>query len=90
MMGDENVNRTEFDAFVSDIRSRGFTHVRTSAGMQPIADWRPYGCFDGSNPGIEQHIARFDWYSQNQAVDVPVRDYGGPCGLWTFFDLERA
>ena len=79
------MNRVQFDAFVSDVMARGYSNVRTGGGLLPLDRWRPYGVFDGGNPGIEQHIAGFQWLDDCRAADMPVTEYPGTVsGVWEF------
>lgn len=79
------MTRLEFDRFIADCRSRGFNYVKTSGGQMPLEDWRPYGSFDGGNPGIEKYIGGFEWLDDNQVADYPAEEPHATSftGVWT-------
>jgi hypothetical protein len=39
----------EFQAFVEEVKGKGFTHVKTYGGILPLDKWFPYGLFGGVN-----------------------------------------
>ena len=81
------MTREQFDRFVAAVKARGFTHVRSGGELVPLAEWRPYGAFDGCNPGIEEHIGGFEWLGATSVADYPPlseRPVTGVCGVWTF------
>jgi hypothetical protein len=82
------MTRTEFDALLATVRAKGFTHVLTGGGPLPLDQWRPYGAFDGGNPGIEEHIGGFRWHDDSRIADYPpvgsaAERSGMPSGVWT-------
>lgn len=82
------MTQDQFDVVLADIRSKGFTHVMTGWGALPLDKWRPYGAFDGGNPGIEKHIGGFEWYDDKRIADYPpggpsTRSDRLPSGVWT-------
>lgn len=79
------MTQPEFAAFVAQVQQRGFNHVETLAGPLDLAEWRPYGVFDGTN--MEQHLAGFEWVSENQVADILTSPRLGNYisrGVWTF------
>ena len=79
------MERDQFDQFISEAKQKGFHSVVTMGGPLPIDMWRPYGCFDGGNPGIERHMEPFVWVSDNQAInDHTATDTRLAVGVWTF------
>jgi hypothetical protein len=79
------MTRSEFDNFIDQATSRGFTHVQTFGGPLPLSDWRPYGVFNGSN--MEQYITGFEWLAEDKAADIPASPRLGnciACGIWAF------
>lgn len=77
------MTRKEFDDFVYSARERGFKLVKTAGGPIPLSAWRPYGAFDGCNPGIERHIEGFVWLDANRAGDGEPHT-GFASGVWEF------
>ena len=84
------MKREQFDHFVIEVRVRGFDMVLGDAGVTSLTSWRPYGVFDRSNPGIEQHMGEsFIWIPPNLAVDPPPPGPRGIASLvWQFFRTE--
>ena len=85
------MDRQQFDVFLAEARSRGFDHVITGGGAIPLDAWRPYGSFDGGNPGIEAHIPFFRWVGPDQAIDGDPGSLpeGLALGVWTFVNLTH-
>lgn len=80
------MTQDDFDAFILEARNRGLTHVKTAAGWIPLAEWRPYGAFDGSNPGIEKYIGGFVWIGPTRAKESLPEPSTRPValGVWEF------
>lgn len=86
------MTREDFNAFLDDARARGFTHVISHAGPEPLEDWHPYGAFGGSNPGIERTLGGFTWLDDHRAADYAAKDPAGALtnGVWTFTKGEQS
>ncbi len=84
------MTQEEFNTFLEEVRARGFTHVISHTGPQPLEDWHPYGAFGGINPGIGGTIGGFTWLEHHRAADYAAKDPAGALtnGIWTFAHIH--
>lgn len=81
------MNGAQFREFVSEVKSRGFTHVMTYGGPVALDEWHPYGLFGGVNDKDDTYVSptmRWTWVTECSARDGDAPDPPLAAGVWAF------